>query len=176
MRGYSDRVCGWACLFIFGLSNCLAGPLSNGNPAAEADSLYWEGEFEEALALALDGLRGGNLKGRDSVFLLKRIAVMYAADPETIADARRHFDLMLRLDPGADIKELVASPSVERLFDHIKAATAEDRAPMASRRPSRRLYWFLGAGIAAAAGAVVANELLGMQESKVKEARHYDIP
>jgi hypothetical protein len=149
---------------------------------ARVHSLYLDGDFDQAIRLLDNALRGRKpLTHADSVFAFKHLGVMYAATPATREKGRYYMLQLISIEPTARILDMYASDMIYLIFRNVQeeyenkrgktavaapvdttpaplAAAPKDTlpapAPAARPAPSRNraLYWVAG-GAAITAGA-----------------------
>jgi hypothetical protein len=88
---------------------------------SEIQALYCSGEFDPLLALLENLRQQRRLRDReDSVFIFKYLGVVYGADDATRKKAESFLYQLLKLDPKADLADLVVGESIETIFNKVR--------------------------------------------------------
>lgn len=82
---------------------------------------YEEGDFDKVLVRIEDFQKShASYSREDSVFIAKHLAVIYAANPETLEKGKYWMYQMLRVMPAADLVGMYVSEEIDRIFDKIR--------------------------------------------------------
>jgi hypothetical protein len=133
-------------------SDSLAAP---GLDQAAVQALYVEGEFDSVLARIQEFRQNRPEHSRaDSLFIARHLAVVLAADPNSVEAGKYWMHRLLLLSPEADLEGMFVSESIEDIFRRVKRE--------ARIRPGgSRLKWlWLGAGGTALTAGIAAWLLL----------------
>jgi hypothetical protein len=99
---------------------------------------YRDGEFER-VTQTLQSFISQNpiLSSKDSVFVAKHLAVIYAANPQTREKGKYYMYRMLESDPHADLVDMFVSDDVDAAFEKVRKEF-KSQHPAAYQRPSGR--------------------------------------
>jgi hypothetical protein len=117
---------------------------------AAVHAFYLEGEFDSVLA-RIHGFRKENpdhSRG-DSLFIARHLAVVLAANPNSVEAGKYWMHHLLILSPQAGLEGMYVSEAIEDVFRRVKRE-AKNRSGGGG---SRKWLWIGAAGTALAAGA-----------------------
>jgi hypothetical protein len=84
-------------------------------------AVYEEGDFDKVTAKIAAFQKANPTYSRDdSVFIAKHLAVIYAANPETLEKGKYWMYQMLKIMPAADLVDMYVSEEIDRIFDRIR--------------------------------------------------------
>lgn len=139
---------------------------------------YFEGDFSRILP-PLETWRQGLAENKtrdDSIFVIKYLSVIYAANPATKEKSKSFMFQLLSLAPTIEILDMYASDEIERMFHTVKTEFKErnqyvkthdelgkEKVPSMTKAPENRSskwVWWTAGGIGLAATAIGAYFLL----------------
>jgi hypothetical protein len=94
----------------------------------EVKALYYDGDFdkvEKALSTFLKTRR--NISQEDSIFSLKYLSVVYAANPDTKDKAEVMMYKLLKLVPTIELLDMYVSDSIQSIFSSVKQKIEMER-------------------------------------------------
>jgi hypothetical protein len=92
-----------------------------GLDTAGIKAVYLQGEFDSSTAMLEGALAGpAKMDRNDSIFALKYLGTMRAANEATAEKARYYFHQLLHLRPGMELVDMFASERVLDLFKQVK--------------------------------------------------------